>query len=138
MADQKQFAPTPASQWTDPHPAQEVTLPSGNRAIIKRPNFYILGRSGLTPAKVDAAQKRAKAAGAKAAAAKAAPTTPEDIVERLEDVEVMVNWSTTKAFLKPVVTLIEAEADPDKDIIHVSHLSADDKSFVLEVLKIEV
>ena len=128
MPDPKDFSPTPAVQWVDRHPPQEVTLPSGNRAVVKRPNFYIFGRSGQVPKRVQKAQERREAA----AESRRVPS-PEHVAERLEDVELMVNWAMTKAFVDPVVSL-----DPREGAVLAADISADDKTYVLEFLEIEV
>ena len=132
MSDVKQFAPTPAGEWSDPNPPQDVELPSGRYARIKKPNLYILGRTGQVPAPVEKAQKRR-------AEAKPAPMTPDavELMQRIEaraeDVEVYVNWVMTRAFLEPRVS-----ADGAGDTVPVSALTADDKTFVIETLGIEV
>lgn len=127
MTDSEQFTPTPAAAWVDPHPAQDVVLPSGNRARIKKPNLYILGRSGQVPAKVEAAAERSKAP------ARPVEMTAQVVSERTEDVELFVDWVMTRAFLEPRVTLMLEDG-----AVPAAAISADDKSFVIETLGIEV
>lgn len=126
-AEPVELVPTPATEWVDPQPAKQVTLPSGNSAIIKKPNFYVLARTGQVP-------PRAKKATAHSqAAAKKTDPTPEQIMDRLDDIELYVDWALVKAFIEPRVTFTqEAGAVP------VSALTAEDKAFVVETLGIEV
>ena len=119
------FAPTPVAEWVDPHPAQDVTLPSGNRARIKKPNLYILGRTGQVPAKVVKAQERS--------AKPAKELTVAEIAERSEDVELFVDWVLTRCFIEPRVALVAQNGD-----LPLSMLTADDKAFVIKTLDIEV
>jgi hypothetical protein len=127
MESAEPFAPTPAAEWVDPHPAQEVTLPSGNRARIKKPNLYILGRTGQVPAKVVKAQER------RAAKQPEKEMTVAEISERTEDVELFVDWVLTRCFLEPRLA-----AGSENGHLSVAMLTADDKAFVIATLEIEV
>jgi hypothetical protein len=123
------FTPTPASAWVDPNPPREVELPSGNKAVVKKPNLYILGRTGQVPQKVAKAAARTK----KTDGITSGSLDVRAIAARIDDIELYVDWALTRAFISPRVTL-----DAEEGAVPVAALTADDKAFVLEVLEIEV
>jgi hypothetical protein len=122
------FTPTPAALWVDPNPAREVELPSGNKAVVKKPNLYILGRTGQVPADVKKAAGRVQKARATHVTVSAA-----EAAEALADFEVYVDWIVTRCFIAPRVTL-----DGSGESLALSAVSSDDKRYVVSELGIEV
>jgi hypothetical protein len=118
------FEPTRPEEWFSPEP-EEVTLPSGNRALCHKPNTFILGKTGQVPESVRKAAETKK----KADSGEANDVSPENLAA----VDILVDYLVCKAFLEPKVTLLRR-----KGCVAIDDLTADDKAFIIEHFHIEL
>jgi len=123
-SDEKTLKPTPPDAWQ--RPAEELLeLPSGNVALLHRPNSFFLSKSGQVPEKVR------KAAEAK----KAAEAGNEDVsAENIAAVDLIVDFLISKAFINPRVSVLPGQ----KNALHIDTISAEDKGFILDHFDISV
>lgn len=119
-----EFTPTPADQWQKPQTV-EVVLPSGMCALMRRPNYFFLAKTGQVPENVK----------------KAASNAPEgkDEMPQIPDVEFFQNLALVsdfliaKSFVQPKCSL-----EPKKGHVCVDDIDAEDKQHIMEVLEIKL
>jgi len=99
---------TPATGWKRAEP-EAVKLPSGNTAMLRRPNMYVLIKTGQVP---DEMMRMLEG----------------DDTLSFEEKQRAIEWQVSVAFVEPEVVMGEAEGEK----LSIDDIEDRDKSAVLE------
>lgn len=131
---EEKFVPSDPEEFTEPYESKNVTLPSGRRAVVRRPNTFFLGKTGQVPERVKkASATRQKARDAGETEQEGRRLSADESLEQAAAADAMADFLVAKSFVRPRCTLA-----PTKGTVCIHQVSADDKAYVIEVLELEV
>jgi hypothetical protein len=110
VTDTKTLKPTAASAWKKIEPTA-VKLPSGNTALLKKPNMYVLMKSGQIPDSIKKTLENGEDA---------------TFAEKQE----LIEYQISLTFINPEVTV----DDKKEGVLHIDEIEDEDKTAVIEFI----